>query len=92
LEQSGLEECCDYITLTSIEDLEGGDSQMAVLSSTNQTATVKGPAVLVTFSSDDYEAGNGLQLGFSIETQMKNADADNNNPVVSYHRVHFNHA
>jgi len=48
--------------------------------------------VLVTFSSDDYEAGNGFRLGFElIETKMTKADADNDNPVVSYYLVHLNH-
>jgi len=93
-----MEECCDYITISSVDAFTGIklDNQPTILtlvvylklqniipasqiinflssfiySSENQTATVKGPVVIITFSSDHAVTQTGFFLQFRLGTEM----------------------
>ncbi|ODM94759.1 Deleted in malignant brain tumors 1 protein [Orchesella cincta] len=82
LERSGFEDCCDYVTVSSVRAFTGVGNQTAVLKSSNKRATVNGPVVIVTFFSDNSVTGNGFRLGFSASTR---ASRDHSH---SYHLVH----
>ncbi|ODM91725.1 Cubilin [Orchesella cincta] len=84
LEKNGFEVCCDYISISSVDAFTGIQAPAVIISANNQTATVKGPVAIVTFTSDDSVAKVGFRLQFRMGRQMSD-DAP-----YSYHLAHLN--
>ncbi|CAL8070881.1 unnamed protein product [Orchesella dallaii] len=63
---SGFEDCCDYITVNSIDQDGVSTGTPSKLNSLNRTATVSGSRARVVFSSDSSITGNGFTLRFVI--------------------------
>ncbi|CAL8070822.1 unnamed protein product [Orchesella dallaii] len=63
---NGFEECCDYITLNSIDQVGELTGPTLNLTSLNRSASVRGPRVNVKFSSDNSMTGNGFTVRFRI--------------------------
>ncbi|CAL8070875.1 unnamed protein product [Orchesella dallaii] len=63
--QTGLEECCDHVSVSSCTNRT--DSPFH-LTSVNRTVSVEGPTAAVTFTSDDTVTGLGFHLRYQKET------------------------
>ncbi|ODM91235.1 Cubilin [Orchesella cincta] len=64
LENSGFEECCDFVTVNAINATRALQGPSFKLTSKNRTAEVSGSTALVTFSSDRSVVGTGFRLRY----------------------------
>ncbi|CAL8128133.1 unnamed protein product [Orchesella dallaii] len=64
LEQSGFEECCDYVEVTSLDSTGQAQGLTLPLRTGSPTASLTGSRALVNFLSDDSTVGSGFRLRY----------------------------